>query len=398
MVGEKVMTMRVGTTILLLVGLLSSAAPAFAQMQSLDSLLEPVRVRFGLPALAAAVVKNGDIVAAGAVGVRLAGSDIKVAIDDRFHLGSDTKAMTATLAGIMVEEGKLRWTSTIGEVLGGDVPGLNAKLAAVTLTQLLSHSSGIPSDTTENLRIYFNLDAFQYNLPALRLRALAAWKDHEPKIPEGSPFQYANLGYIIAGAMIEKAAGMAWEQLITERLFAPLSLRSAGLGAQATMGKIDAPVGHQMSDDGKITPMLWGAAADAPPMIGPAGNAHMSILDFARWAAWNAGEGKRGPAIVKPETLRFIHAPKVATPRIENPKPGTPTTGQYAFGWGVVKFDWTAHPVLLHNGSNSMNLAKILVDVDNDLGIVVTTNFPERKADDATAEVAEALYRQFAPH
>ena len=357
-----------------------------------------MRLKFGLPALAAAVVKDGDIIAAGAVGVRVAGTDIKVAIDDRFHLGSDTKAMTATLAGIMVEEGKLRWTSTIGEVLGTDVPGLNPKLAAVTLTQLLSHSSGIPSDTDENLALYFNVDAFKYTLPALRLRALAAWKNHEPKIPEGSPFQYANLGYIIAGAMIEKAAGMPWEQLITERLFAPLGLRTAGLGAQATMGKLDAPVGHQQGDDGKITPMPWGAAADAPPMIGPAGNAHMSILDFARWAAWNAGEGKRGPAIVKPETLRFIHAAKVATPRIENPKPGTPTTGQYAFGWGVAKFDWTAHAVLLHNGSNAMNLAKILVDVDNDFGIVVTTNFPERKADDATAEVAETLYRRFAPH
>ena len=96
--------------------------------------------------------------------------------------------------------------------------------------------------------------------------------------------------------------------------------------------------------------------------IGPAGIAHMSILDFARWAGWNAGEGRRGPAIVSPQTLRFIHQPHVKTPRIEHPKPGTPQTGEYAFGWGVVKFDWTEQPILSHNGSNSMNLAKILVD------------------------------------
>jgi CubicO group peptidase (beta-lactamase class C family) len=371
---------------------------AAAEPQSLGGTLEPVRQHYGLPALAAAVVKNGDIVAAGAVGVRALGTTIPVTLDDRFHLGSDTKAMTATLAGMMVEEGKLRWDSTLGEVLGADVPGLNAKLAAVTLTQLLSHSSGIPSDTDETLALYFNLDAFQYNLSTLRLRLLAAWKNHEPKIPEGSPFQYANLGYIFAGAMIEKAAAMPWEELITERIFAPLGLATAGLGAQATMGKIDAPVGHQFGDDGKITPIFWGDAADAPAVIGPAGNAHMSILDFARWAGWNAGEGRRGPALVKPETLRFIHAPKVATPPFKNPKPGTPTTGEYAFGWGVVKFDWTGHPVLQHNGSNSMNLAKIMIDVDNDLGVVVTTNFPEQKADEAASEVAEALYRQFVPH
>lgn len=53
------------------------------------------------------------------------GTNIRVTIDDRFHLGSDTKAMTATLAGILVDDGKLRWTSTIGEVLGADVPDMN---------------------------------------------------------------------------------------------------------------------------------------------------------------------------------------------------------------------------------------------------------------------------------
>ena len=87
-----------------------------------------------------------------------------------------------------------------------------------------------------------------------------------------------------------------------------------------------------------------------------------------------------------PETIKLIHSPHVKTPRIENPKPGTPQTGEYAFGWGVVKFDWTQKPVLSHNGSNSMNLAKILVDIDNDLGIVVTTNFPEQKADVAAGK------------
>ena len=311
---------------------LALPAPAWTQAQSLDAQIEPVRVKYGLPALAAAVVKKGEIVAAGAVGVRVHGTNMGVTIDDRFHLGSDTKAMTATLAGILVDDGKLRWSSTIGEVLGADVPGMNQKLATITLEQLLSHSSGIPSDTKDMAAAYFNTDAFDYNLAALRLRALAAWRHNEPKEPQGSPFQYANFGYIIAGAMIEKAAGVPWEQLIVEKIFAPLGLRTAGLGAQATPGKLDAPVGHQIDEQGKITPMLWGVAADAPPMLGPAGTAHMSILDFAHWAGWNSGQGRRGPAIVTSQTLKLIHAPHVKTPRIENPRPGTPQTGEYAFG------------------------------------------------------------------
>ena len=72
--------------------------------------------RYNLPALAAAVVKNGSIVASGAVGTRRAGTDNPVTVNDRFHIGSDTKAMTALIAAMLVEGGKIQWTSTISEV------------------------------------------------------------------------------------------------------------------------------------------------------------------------------------------------------------------------------------------------------------------------------------------
>ncbi len=372
--------------------------PVFAAEQafSLNDELERARAKHGLPALAAAVVKEGAIVASGAVGVRAHGSAVKVTIGDRFHLGSDTKAMTATLAGMMVDEGKLQWTSTIGDVLGAALPGLNRHLAAVTLEQLLSHTSGIPSDTLEIGKLYYSSDSFQYNLPALRLRVLSAWKSHAPQTPPGSAFHYANLGYLTAGSMIEKVAGSSWEELITTRLYTPQGLTSAGLGPQASTGKLDAPVGHDISDKGVITPMPWGPAADVPPVIGPAGSAHMSVLDFAAWAGWNAGRGKRGPALVKPETLANIYRPRVAVTKLASAGPGTPKEGEYALGWGVVKFGWSSGPLLTHNGSNNMNLAKILVDPDQDIGVVVMTNFPAKIAEDAANATIETLYRRYA--
>lgn len=355
----------------------------------LDAELEPLRAKYGLPALAAAVVKDGVIVASGAVGVRMLGTQIPVEIGDRFHLGSDTKAMTATIAGMLVEEGKLKWTSTVGEVLGGDLPGLKPKLAAATLEQLLSHTSGLPKDDNELIALYYSSEAYGYTPSQYRLRIIAAWdKNNEPKVSDGSTFEYANFGYLIAGAMIEKAAGQPWEQLITERVFAPLKLGSAGLGPQATFGKIDAPVGHRVdAATGQVMPIPWGPGADAPAVVGPAGLAHMSILDFATWAGWNAGEGKRGPALVKPETLRHIHSYHVKTPI--DPK------GTYAFGWGVGKYDWTPDPVLSHNGSNSLNLASILVDTANDQAIVAATNIPGDKAEVALEEVVKALYGKY---
>jgi CubicO group peptidase (beta-lactamase class C family) len=373
---------------------LAGGTPARPASVDLTATLEPVRQKHGLPALAAATVRSGELRASGACGVRALGTTVAVSVHDRFHLGSDTKAMTALLCGMAVEGGKLRWDSTLGEVLGGSVPGLNPKLAAVTLEQLLSHSAGIPSDTEDLKKLYFNTDAFDYNLTPLRLRMLSAWKGNAPLSTPGTAFHYANFGYLIAGAMLEHATATPWEELITRRIFEPLKLTSAGLGAQATPGKLDAPVGHNINDDGSITPMYWGAAADMPPALGPAGNAHMSVLDFATWAGWNAGGARRGPALVKPETLARIQRGHVDTGRIPDAKPGTPSEGRYALGWGVVKWPFMKNAVLQHNGSNSMNLAKVLIDPVADLAVTVVTNFPGPQAEDALSEVMLALYRQ----
>jgi CubicO group peptidase (beta-lactamase class C family) len=273
---------------------------------------------------------------------------------------------------------------------------LGPEFAAITLEKLLSHTSGIPSDTEEIYNLYVGTSEYDMSMAARRLAIIADWgSKHPPKVPDGNPFQYANLGYMTVGAMVETAAGEPWESLITRRIFDPLELKTAGLGPQVTPGRLDAASGHLVADDGKVTPMPWGPAADVPEVLGPAGTAHMSIGDFATWAAWNAGRGKRGPALLKPQTLATLHEPRVAM-NIANPKPGTPKSGQYASGWGIMKMEWTPRPILTHNGSNSKNLATVLIDPDIDLAIVVATNFPGERADQALLAVSKLLYERYA--
>src|SRR5262249_21285857 len=114
------------------------------------------------------------------------------------------------------------------------------------------------------------------------------WSKQPLQSKPGTRFAYANVNYIIAGAMIERVGGKTWEELIREQVFAPLGLRSAGLGAPARPGKIGAPLGHRGIGK-KAKAFLAGPAGDSPAVLGPAGRAHMSVLDFARWAGWNAG-------------------------------------------------------------------------------------------------------------
>lgn len=94
-------------------GVSQAQSPSPASPADLATTLEPLRASGKLPALAAAVIIDGHLAAIGAVGVRQLGSPTLVNVHDRFHLGSDTKAMTATLAAMLVEEGRIKWQTTV---------------------------------------------------------------------------------------------------------------------------------------------------------------------------------------------------------------------------------------------------------------------------------------------
>jgi CubicO group peptidase (beta-lactamase class C family) len=362
---------------------------------SIDGLLRPYLARYELPALAAAVVRDGKIIVAGAVGTRKAGANIPVTVNDRFHLGSDTKAMTSLLAAIFVEEGKLRWESTMADVFPELAEKMDSGLRRVTLAQFLSHTSGVPSDNDVFVDLLGKSLLQDGNLDELRYWLVQQWST-QPLVSEpGTKFAYANMNYVIAGAMIERAGGKTWDQLIRERVFVPLGLYTAGLGPQATLGEIDAPLGHLMIG-GKPKALLAGPNGDDPVILGPAGIAHMSVLDFARWAGWNAAEGKRGPELVGTETLKKLHTPVISF-EIQNAAPGTPRSGKYALGWGEVGVDWAPEPLLQHAGSNGMNLAHIWVEPKRDFAMVLVTNIAHAKADPALIALARELYTQFAP-
>lgn len=394
---------RVGYGSLLLVGVLlsgllvSSAWGAGHKdaMASLDALLTPYLEQYNLPALSAAVVRSGEIVAAGAVGVRKVGTDTPVTLDDPFHIGSDTKAMTALLAATCVEEGKLRWDSTLAEVFPELATGMAPQVGGVTLRQLLSHTSGMPVDNDRFGELLFQSLEQGGNLDEMRSWLVSQWVAEPLANEPGKVFAYSNMGYTTVGAMIERVTGKDYETLMFERIFVPLGLASAGFGPQSSVGRVDAPLGHLVADDG-LKFLSAGPNADNPLIIGPAGTAHMSVLDFATWAGWNAGEGKRSPALISPETLKTLHTPVIEMQR-PNAKPGTPVSGKYALGWGLLQPAWCPEEIITHTGSNTKNLATIYLLPTRDFAMVVMTNVGGDLADAGLKALAEELYTKFGP-
>jgi CubicO group peptidase (beta-lactamase class C family) len=370
----------------------SISASAADQPTSLNSTLEPYLKEFGLPALSAAAFKNGDIIAAGAVGTRRAGENLPVTIDDKFHLGSDSKAFTALLAGMYVQQGKLRWDSTLAEIFPELKEKMDPEFAKITVEELLSHSSGLADkDLLDLVNRSYQQDG---NMDDVRYWML---KETAPKPldhPRGSKFSYSNLGYTLAGVILERLSGKTWEELVAEKIFEPMGFQSAGFGPQASLGQVDATLGHFIID-GKPKAMLAGPNGDNPLILGPAGTIHMSVLDFAKWAAWQAGEGKRPPALVSPEILKMLHTPVIDTGVREDAAPGTPKTGKYALGWGQVLESWAPEPALTHTGSNNANLAVVTIWPQNDFGFVIMTNIGGKGADAALRKLGQDLYQQF---
>ena len=79
------------------------------------------------------------------------------------------------------------------------------------------------------------------NLDEMRSWLVRQWSKQPLAAKPGTRFAYANMNYILAGAMLERLTGKTWDELITERIFTPLGLKTAGLGAQSSLGRIDAP-------------------------------------------------------------------------------------------------------------------------------------------------------------
>lgn len=336
--------------------------------EDLGELLRPVLTDSGLPALAAGVVRGGRMAALGAVGVRKEGDETPATRADKFHIGSCTKAMTATLAAMLVSEGRLDWTSTLAEVFPERRDQMDPAFRATTLGMLLTHRSGLAANgssygsakapVTEQRLAY--LDAILSKPPA-----------HEP-----DTYNYSNAGYIVAGAMLERVTGKSWEDLMMGRLFKPLGMASAGFGVAAKPRQVDQPWGH-VRRGGKFVPTY----GDNHRALGPAGTVHCAVEDYLRFAALHASMGARPEGLVSRATCGLLHKP---------------AKGNYAFGWGVCERSWARGHALNHSGSNTMNYFVVWVAPAIDLALAVATNASDERTPAHLDSVAGALVGRFA--
>jgi CubicO group peptidase (beta-lactamase class C family) len=393
------MHLRIALTAVLLSALFFAATPArgasgeddaadlkedvaYARWKDIGPALQEIRAKHNVPALAGAVIRDGGLLTYAAVGVRKKGEDVPVTGWDRFHIGSCTKAMTATLVQILVEQKKLRWEMTLVEAFPDLAPRMHEAYRTVTLLQCAAHRSGMPgADRTWPKGMDF-LGVHRLPGPPRAQRAAYVAKilAQEPAARPGSEFLYSNAGYAVLGAACERAADAPWEDLMRRHLFKPLGMTKAGFGAMGSPGKIEEPWQHKVFE-GKETPLEPGPRIDNPPAIGPAGTVHCSIRGWAAFVEAHL-DGARG----RPTPLAVTDWKRLHTP---------PFGGDYALGWGTAERSWASGTALTHAGSNGMNYAVVWLAPKADFAVVVATNTGADAAPKACDDVAGAMVHRF---
>ena len=322
--------------------------------QRLDLLVEQLeqqRQTNHIPGMAIAVVMDDEVVLTHGFGVASVEKETPVTPETIFAIGSSTKAFTATLVGMLVDEGKMDWDDPVTEYLPYFQMNIESddESDQITLRDVLSHRTGFT-------RMSLLFASGEVPREEVLLDATGA----EPYVHFREDFYYSNVMYMSAGVAAGKAAGTDWDTLVAERIFEPLGMSST------TTSVTQAEKDHRLASG-----YLWDEdlqAYEYKPMrnvdnIGPAGSINSNVLDMAQWLRlqlnWGEFEGDR---LISEESIR-----ETWTTQID-------IAGSVGYGMGWMIREWEGQPVVEHGGNVDGFSAEVAMLPESDLGFVLLTN------------------------
>lgn len=342
------------------------SAPARTSAQSPPSLerrldmlagrLEAARTEEHIPGMAIAVVKEGEVVLTRGFGYKDVEAKEPATPETIFAIGSSTKAFTATLAGMLVDEGKLSWDDPVTKVLPELVLKVDregAKLPAdtpVTIRDFLCHRTG-----------YTRMDLAWAGGKASRAEILATLTRAKPVSPFRKDFHYNNLGFLVSGMIAAKAAGAeSWEALVRERLLDPLGMKGASLSVTVALEDPRTAKGYRWESEEEGWKHLPMRNIDS---VGPAGSINANVLDMSRWVLFQLGRGEiDGKRLIAEKTLEETWAKQIEMG----------DGGDYGLGWMLRK--WRDKKVVEHGGNIDGFSATVAFIPEERVGFVLLSN------------------------
>jgi len=290
----------------------------------------------------------------------------------------------------LVEQGKLRWSTTVGEAFPELRSVMRPEYAGVRLDQLLSHRGGIPPYTDLPDDTLLALNQAGRTPVEVRRAFVARVLQESPVHDTNAIYTYSNAGYTVAAVMAERATGRSWEDLMHWEVFEPLKMKSAGFGWPAV------PLGHRTTFGHwcDSTGIVHVVARDDPYRLGailaPGGDVHANIGDLAHWMRLNLDGAmhRAGAGAIADSTWRRLQT-----------DPDGASKG-YAMGWQVIAVS-DSETALFHDGTAGTFYTRMVIFPKRDRAVVIATNAGapcgERACEDALGVVMTEVRRQLGP-
>lgn len=349
----------------------------YSGYRTLDELAQKIAANAKVPAMVIATWRDGKS-EIGITGVQKMGTLDMASYHDRWLIGSIGKPMTSSLIATFIDEGKLNWDSKLGDVLT-DIP-MKDGYKAVTIEQLMQHMSGVPQDMNYTGATVTRIVGSLRDPVAIRASYVKDILSREPIEKPGEMMAYSNAGYAILGHIAERLGKKSFSQLMKERIFDPLEMKSAICGYPGESGMPSGsgqPHGHFDMKEGPRPGKIGG---DLTNLTAPAGGGvACSADDLAKFGTWHL-RGFLGEkvAILKSETIKRLHTPLPRAAGLE----------RYAAGW-VIEGEMHGH-----NGSDGTFNAELALFPKDKLVVVGIVNMGFEKDPTPGQEAIRAVLKR----
>lgn len=315
----------------------------------------------GEPGDAVAVLRDGELLHCRGYGLANVEWGNPITPDTVFHIASLTKQFTATAIMMLNERGSVSLDAPL-ETFLAEFPTQGRR---VTVRHLLNHTSGIrsysslPNHNRETARLHSSLADILARIAMLPF-------DFEP----GERYLYNNSGYVLLGAIIERASGVKYRKFLDREIFRPL-------GMSRTHYLFDEPItprraaGYQRGRD-----VIENASYTSATCYHAAGGLGSTVLDLARW-----DRAVRANRLVSPESLDQMLRPTVLNDGSEF---------AYGYGWGTAEY--CGHRIYHHAGGISGFAGHLLHGRDDDVTTIVLSNLSSFPFDRVTRRLVRSVF------
>lgn len=336
------------------------AQPDVKQLKEAERYLTKMVVDWDVPGMSVAVIQNGEIVLAGGYGIKENGKKDKVNEHSLYAIASNSKAFTATLIGMLVDEGKLSWDDKVIDYVPYfklSEPWLTGQ---VKIKDLLSHRVGLGT---------FSGDVLWYKSERSNADIIKSVRHIPLKFDFRDGFGYSNLMYITAGEVIRAVTGHSWAREVQERILKPLEMNRT----ITTPGDLDQKKNYASPHaraNGENIPVQWENWQE----IGALGGIISSVIDLTKWATFNLNRGvHNGDTLLNPRTHSRLLTPHnnyfIPHDAVRN---NNTHFSSYGLGWKLN--DYKGNMMVSHTGGYDGMISAFTLIPDQNLGVVVLTN------------------------